>query len=144
MKLARVIIIFLLLGIFFIGLYYLFASPEEKQIEISDVNLARSIDQETAQPVEIADSFSPSEAVYLSFKIIDAKKDTEVKIEWWEISQNKLIGTEETTTFGSRYLSFIAQAPNAEWSIGQYQAKIYVNGLKIVAKDFVISNISTD
>jgi len=144
MKLARVIIIFLVLGVFFIGLYYLFDSPGEKQAQISDIYFARSIDQETAQPVETTDSFSSSESVYLSFKIIDATKDTAVRIEWWATDQGKLIGQEETTTNGTRYLSFIAQAPNAVWPIGKYQAKIFVNGQETGLKDFVISNISTD
>lgn len=126
----------ILLGVI---LYYAGQSPNNPS-KLEEVAFARSINSQTAQPVEKTDRFYPNEDVYISFKVNGFLSEIGVKVEWYQKTNNKKLGEDTTTVNGSRYLSFVAESPNNGWPVGDYQTEIYLDSAKLGVYDFSVVN----
>ncbi len=125
-----------LLGII---LYYAGQSSTNSS-KLEEVVFARSINSQTAQPVEKTDRFHPNEDIYISFKVNSFLSETEVRVKWYQKTTSKQLGENTTTVNGSRYLSFVAESPDDGWPVGDYQTEIYLDSTKSGVYNFSVVN----
>lgn len=106
--------------------------------KLEEVTFARSINHQTAQPVEKTDRFHPNEDVFISFKVNSFLSKTNVRVEWYQKLKDRKLGENTTTVNGSRYLSFVAESPQEGWPVGDYEAQIYLDDAKSGIYDFSV------
>ncbi len=110
---------------------------------LSEPAMAASVNRETAEPVELADVFTPdTPIIYCTVKLSNAS-DTEVKARWIYVggeAENVLDNpiNETSAVFnGTTYLSF-ALAEDNQWSKGEYKVVLYLNNKEKLSVPFTV------
>jgi len=101
---------------------------------LSEVTMALNVDA-GAQPLDPTSVFqSDTPAIFCSVAV-SAPAGTEVLSEWyyvggeWQGATNQLIGTVPYTVQGPQYVALYLTVPDGGWWVGQYQVKLYLNGV---------------
>jgi hypothetical protein len=112
---------------------------------LSEITMAKSIDQETYQPVEKTDTFGVNTTeIFLSAKFSNAPSDTEVMAEWVYVEgeaeelKNYLIDSVSINVSGTDYLYFAMPMPGQGWPRGQYEVTLYIDGKEVETVSFTV------
>jgi hypothetical protein len=95
---------------------------------LSEMTMAASIDETTAQPIEKTDTFSvDTPQIFVSVKVSNAPSETDVTTEWIYVGgevadlENYTIDTASVEVEGTRYIYFYRPMPEAGWPKGDYK-----------------------
>ncbi|MBN1862417.1 MAG: hypothetical protein JW790_02100 [Dehalococcoidales bacterium] len=112
---------------------------------LSEITMAKSIDQETYQPIEKTDTFGVNTPeIFLSAKFSNAPSDTEVMAEWVYVEgeaeelKNYLIDSVSINVSGTDYLYFAMPMPGQGWPRGQYEVTLYIDGKEVETVSFTV------
>jgi hypothetical protein len=111
---------------------------------LSEITMAKSIDENTFQPIEKTSTFSTdTPEIFLSAKFSNAPSETEVKAEWIYVAgeageENYLIDTVSINVAGTDYLYFSPPRPDQGWPVGQYKVILYVDGKEASTVTFTV------
>ena len=97
--------------------------------EISNVQMATSVDSTTKVPINATNVFSSSDSVINCSMYTNVDAGTEIKAEWYYTTESLLITDYSTkTSMKGQQINFNLSKPTSGWPIGNYEVKIYVNG----------------
>jgi hypothetical protein len=113
--------------------------------KLSEVTMAKGVDETTYKPVDKTDTFSPdTPEIFLSAKFSNAPSETEIASEWvyveGEVADLKdyLIDSISIDVSGTDYLYFSMPVPDQGWPQGQYQVILYVDGEEAETVSFTV------
>ncbi len=102
---------------------------------LSEVTMARSIDQTTFKPIDKADTFTvDTPEIFLSAKFSNAPSETDVTGQWIYVGgeaagvENYTIDTVSVEVEGTDYLYFSMPMPDAGWPRGDYKVVLSISG----------------
>jgi len=113
--------------------------------KLSEVTMAKGVDETTLKPIEKTDTFSAdAPEIFLSVKFSNAPSETEIASEWiyveGEVADMKdyLIDTVSVEVSGTDYLFFSMPVPDQGWPRGQYQIILYIDGEEAETVSFTV------
>lgn len=109
------------------------SAPQSTTASLSEATMCRSVDPQTAKPVEPAEVFPPdTQAIYCSVKLSDATPDTEIIARWVYIKGdakdiiNTVLLEDRRTESGSTYLAFSLPRTETRFVKGNYTVRLYI------------------
>ena len=122
------------------------SAPVQGGGSISEVTMALGVDA-SYRPVNPTSTFqSDTPELFCSINVSGVQVGAEVLSEWYYVSgewqgvTNRLIGSVPIVTQGTQYISLSLLIPDGGWPGGQYQVKLYVNGVLQEAMPFSIES----
>jgi hypothetical protein len=119
--------------------------PQSTTASLSEATICRSIDSQTAKPVEPAGVFPPdAQAIHCSVKLSDATSDTEIVARWVYIrgEAKDIINTvqyeEIKTESESTYLAFSMPRPETGFVKGTYVVRLYIYDIQQFSVPFTV------
>jgi hypothetical protein len=113
--------------------------------KLSEITMAKSIDEITYEPIEKTDTFSTDTSeIFLSAKFSNAPSETEITSEWVYVEgevedlKDYLIDTTSIEVSGTDYLFFSMPSPDQGWPIGQYEVILYIDGQESATVPFTV------
>ncbi len=101
---------------------------------LSEMTMAASIDETTAQPIEKTDAFSPdTPEIFVSVKVSNAPSETDITSVWIYVGgevadlENYTIDTASIEVEGTRYVYFSRPMPEAGWPRGDYKVVLSID-----------------
>ncbi len=117
--------------------------PSSTAVSLSEPAMAKTVNQVTAEPIEVADVFTPdTPIIYCTVKLSNAS-DAEVKARWIYVGseaddvRNDLLYEIAETFNGTRYLSF-SLVNDTEWPKGEYKVVLYLNNKEKLSVPFTV------
>jgi pSer/pThr/pTyr-binding forkhead associated (FHA) protein len=121
------------------------SAPQSTTAFLSEAIMCRSVDSQTAKPLEQAEVFPPdAQAIYCSVKLSDATSDTDITARWVYIrgEAKDIINTvlyEETRTENENtYLVFSMPRPETGFTKGSYVVRLYIYDTQQFSVPFTI------
>ncbi len=106
---------------------------------IMDLNTSTGINEQTSEPVDITDTFAPdSPVIYVTGTIRNAPQGTGIQAIWVHVDSNSSVDGPVLQIEGSRWFSFVLTRGDRDFPIGNYQAKILLNGRQVRAVKFKV------
>jgi len=113
---------------------------------LSQVTMALGTDSQSkpVSPTSVFQSDTPE--IYCSVLVSNASAGTELLSEWYYVSgewqgvTNRLIGSVPFVAQGTQYVSLSLTVPAEGWPAGQYQVKLYLNGVLQEAAPFSVES----
>jgi hypothetical protein len=112
---------------------------------LSEITMAKSVDETTYKPVEKATTFSvDTPEIFLSAKFSNAPSDTEIMAEWVYVEgeaeelRDYLIDAVSIYVTGTDYLFFSMPMPGQGWPRGQYEVMLYIDGKEAETVSFTV------
>lgn len=113
---------------------------------ISQATMALGVDSQS-KPVSPTTTFAANTPeIYCSVLVSNAPAGTELLSEWYYVSgewqgvTNRLVGEVPFITQGTQYVSLSLIIPDEGWPGGQYQVKLYLNGVLQEAVPFTVES----
>jgi len=107
--------------------------------EIKEIVFTDSINESSKKPNNEKTEFSQNdEKIYLTLKLINSLKPSEIKVKWKYIESDFYLGEKKVETEGNRYLAFSIERPESGWPEGEYLAEVFLNERKIAEGKFEI------
>jgi pSer/pThr/pTyr-binding forkhead associated (FHA) protein len=120
-------------------------APQSTTASLSEATMCRSVDPQTAKPVEPVEVFTPdTEAIYCSVKLSDATPDTEITAHWVYIRGeakdiiNTVLHEDIRTESGSTYLSFSMPHPKTGFVKGNYVVRLLIYDTQQLSVPFTV------
>ena len=120
-----------------------------KPASLTDLTMAKSLDDKTQDPVEKATVFAPStDTIYASVKLADGPSGTKVKAVWLAtdvpgIDKGKAVQESTVETSGSRSIGFSLSKSAKRWPTGKYSVQVFLADKVAATTDFVIESKAT-
>lgn len=117
------------------------ASCSYSSASLSDVTMASEINSETMEPVNKAETFTPTaEIIYAVVKLNNAPEETKIKAVWYYLEGEETeIASKELTADGTRWLGFSLTKPTNGWPEGKYKVDFYVDEVLKATVNFTVS-----
>ena len=113
---------------------------------VSEATMALGVDAQS-KPLNPTSTFSANTPeIFCSVLVSNAPAGTELLSEWYYVSgewqgvTNRLIGSVPFVTEGTQYVSLSLIVPDEGWPGGQYQVKLYLNGVLQEAVPFTVQS----
>jgi hypothetical protein len=133
------------LGILGLSLMSCSAEVSFTTARLSEITMAKGIDETTYKPVEKTSTFSvDTPEIFLSAKFSNAPADTEIKSEWVYVEgeaeelRDYLIDSVSIDVSGTDYLFFSMPMPQQGWPRGQYEVTLYIDGKEAETVPFTV------
>jgi pSer/pThr/pTyr-binding forkhead associated (FHA) protein len=121
------------------------SAPQSTTASLSEATMCRSVDSQTAKPVEPADVFTPDEqAINCSVKLSDATSGTKITARWVYIRGeakdiiNTVIHEETRIESENTYLVFSMPRPETGFTKGSYVVRLYIYDTQQFSVPFTI------
>ena len=110
---------------------------------LSNATMCKSVDLETGEPLEKADTFTPAtQVIYCSVKVSNATPDTQIGDEWLYLpsgdEEGLLISDWSTTMEGTRYVPLSITRPENGWPEGNYRVVFYLDDEEVLSVPFTV------
>jgi len=103
------------------------------------LELARGVNEETARPKDITNIFNPiSPSIYLTLSTKALPKNSKILVRWYFVTDQLFLGEKTLALSGSNNVFFTLSQPEDGFSIGSYQARIYLNNKLIKSLAFYV------
>lgn len=99
---------------------------------VSEVVLARNVEEETMAPVDVTGVFGNQDIFHAVVQIEDAPAGARFRVAWYatDVGEaapcNTHIDSHEISADGTRYIDFNL-TPDSPWPNGRYRAEVYCN-----------------
>jgi pSer/pThr/pTyr-binding forkhead associated (FHA) protein len=121
------------------------SAPQSTTAFLSEAIMCRSVDSQTAKPVEPAEVFPPdTQAIHCSVKLSDTTSDTEITARWVYIRGdakdiiNTVLHEETRTENENTYLVFSMPRPETGFTKGSYVVRLYIYDIQQFSVPFTI------
>lgn len=122
---------------------YIEKTKLESSAKIKSITMALGVKGEEAIPVNLTNTFKPTDTIHAVVKVVDAPVDTNVSATWVAVDiggePNSEILTISIKVEGTRNVDFTLK-PSEPFPAGSYQVEVSINGTLDSIKKFAIKS----
>ena len=121
------------------------STPQATTASLSEATICRSVDSQTAKPVDPTGVFRPdTQTIYCSVKLSNANSNTEITARWVYIRGgakdiiNTVLLEEVREESENTYLAFSMPRPETGFAKGSYVVRLYINDTQQFSVPFIV------